>query len=76
MKEIGFTVKVKEFPKHLLPDSKLEYGSNDCLFFVCTKNEDEKDGKEQNGNEKDGDEKQSEEETVEKEGENKEDKEK
>eukprot|EP00026_Physarum_polycephalum_P007522 Phypoly_transcript_07584.p1 GENE.Phypoly_transcript_07584~~Phypoly_transcript_07584.p1 ORF type:complete len:344 (+),score=41.14 Phypoly_transcript_07584:586-1617(+) len=37
MHGIGFKVEVNSFPTHLLPDSKLEYGSNDCLFFVCTK---------------------------------------
>jgi len=37
MKELEFDVEAKEFPKQLLPDSKLEYGSNDCIFFVCTK---------------------------------------
>jgi len=37
MKKLRFKMVVSSFPKHLLPDTKLEYGSNDCLFFECKK---------------------------------------
>jgi len=39
MEELGFTVERSAFPPRLLPDTKLEYGSNECIFFICIKKE-------------------------------------